>query len=51
LIVDPDYLDDAELNLWKDSIFKLPSASHLVHIDQPKAFNRLLADYANNVFE
>lgn len=50
LIVDPDYLDDAELSLWRGSIFKLPGASHLVHIDQPEAFNKLLADYAKDMF-
>lgn len=50
LIVDPDYLDDASLNLWKGLIFKLPGASHLVHIDQPEVFNSLLADYAKDMF-
>lgn len=50
LVVAPDYLDDASLSLWQDSIFKLPGASHLVHIDQPDVFNKLLADYAKDMF-
>jgi len=45
-IVHPDYLDDVVLPVWNDTIYKLPGASHLVPIDQPQSFNRLLAAYA-----
>lgn len=48
-IVNADYLDDAPLNLWRDTIFKLPGASHLLHLDQPEAFNQLLIDYVSDV--
>lgn len=49
-VVDPDYLDDVRLPLWRDRIFKIESASHLVNIDQPEEFNRLFATYAADIF-
>jgi pimeloyl-ACP methyl ester carboxylesterase len=49
-IVNPDYLDEAQLNLWKNEIFKIASASHLVNIDNPENFNMLLAAYAEDCF-
>lgn len=48
-IINPDYLDDVPLCTWRDTIFKIPGASHLVHLDQPDAFNELLAAYANEM--
>lgn len=50
-IVNPDYLDDAPLNLWHNTVFKLSSASHLVHTDQANEFNLLLANYAKDVLD
>jgi pimeloyl-ACP methyl ester carboxylesterase len=44
-LVNVDYLDGANLPLWKNEIFKIFGASHLINIDQPEIFNRLLADY------
>lgn len=49
-VINPDYLDDAPLKLWNKTIYKLPGAGHLVHLDQPEAFNQLLSDYAVNIF-
>lgn len=50
-IVNPDYLDDAPINLWNQKIYKIAGASHLVHSDQPEEFNRLLSGYAKYIFE
>jgi len=49
-IIDPTYLDKAILNVWHDHVVKIPGASHLVNIDQPEAFNTVLADYAEEMF-
>jgi len=50
-IVEPGYLDTAPINLWKNSVFKIEGAGHLVNIDQPEAFNELLKNFADEVFE
>jgi pimeloyl-ACP methyl ester carboxylesterase len=49
-VVDPHYLDDVDVPKWKDQVFKIPGASHLVNIDQPEAFNKLLAEFAWDCF-
>lgn len=49
-VVFPDYLDDAGLPLWQGHVHKIAGASHLVNVDRPKAFNRLLADFAMDIF-
>ncbi|QMU30531.1 alpha/beta fold hydrolase [Adhaeribacter radiodurans] len=48
-IVNTDYLDTAALPLWQNKIFKIPRAGHLVNVDQPKAFNELMADFAQEI--
>lgn len=50
-VIDPDYLDEVALPIWKDRIVKIPGASHLVNIDQPEAFNQQLAGFAREVFK
>jgi pimeloyl-ACP methyl ester carboxylesterase len=45
MIVDPHYLDHSGLNLWKESVFKIPGAGHLVNVDQPEEFNRLVWEF------
>ena len=49
-IINPDYLDDAPFNLWNNTIYKIPNAGHLVHLDQPDAFNKLISEYAADIF-
>nr|WP_121271716.1 alpha/beta hydrolase [Pedobacter schmidteae] len=49
-VINPDYLDSAPIKLWNNQVYKIPGANHLVHIDQPEAFNQLLADYAGDIF-
>jgi len=49
-IINPDYLDHAPFNLWNNTIYKIPNAGHLVHSDQPEEFNRLLSEYAADIF-
>ncbi len=49
-IINPDYLDHVPLKVWNDAIYKLSGASHLVNVDQSQAFNQLLADYAEAMF-
>ena len=51
LVVYTDYLDDAMLPLWNNTIYKMEGASHLVNIDQPVAFNELLSEFAQAVFK
>jgi pimeloyl-ACP methyl ester carboxylesterase len=48
-VIDPQYLDGAPLRVWKDTIFRLEGASHLVNIDQPERFNQLLKAFAEDV--
>jgi len=50
-IIHTGYLDNAALPLWNDTIYQLPGASHLVNIDQPEAFNKLLARYVTEQFK
>lgn len=48
--VNPHYLDEANLPKWKEKVHKLPSAAHLVSLEQPQAFNELLQAYAGERF-
>ncbi|MDB5261841.1 MAG: alpha/beta hydrolase fold protein [Adhaeribacter sp.] len=48
-IIKPDYLDNAVLNTWRNTVFKIPAAGHLLHLDQPVAFNQLVADFAHEI--
>lgn len=50
-IVYPDYLDDADLPFWNDTIYKIDGASHLVNIDQPERFNSLFCAFLKDVFK
>lgn len=50
MVVNSDYLNEAPLNLWNKTIYKIPGASHLVNIDAPEAFNELLAAFAKDLF-
>jgi len=50
-IIRPDYLDNAPFDLWPGHVHKIAGASHLVHIDKPDDVNRLIADYAENMFK
>jgi pimeloyl-ACP methyl ester carboxylesterase len=47
----PNYLDHVELSKWNNEIYKLPSAGHFVHLDQPELFNRLLSEYIDTMFK
>ena len=49
-LVNTHYLDDAPINLWNNTIYKIPLASHLLNIDAPEAFNELIAAYAKDTF-
>lgn len=44
-IVRANYLDQLADFCFQGSVFKIPGAGHLVHIDQPEVFNQLIADY------
>ncbi len=44
-----DYLDGAELALWKNKVVKLPGAGHWAHLDEPEQFTNLLKDFAGEV--
>ena len=48
--VNVNYLDDVDLILSKNQLFKLPDARHFVHVDQANVFNQLLTEYATNRF-
>jgi pimeloyl-ACP methyl ester carboxylesterase len=49
-ITSPELLDKISLNFWKNQIFKIPEAGHFLVLDQPRLFNRLLKEYASDVF-
>lgn len=49
-VVDPNYLDEVDVPKWRDQVYKIPGASHLVNVDQPEAFNKILAEFAVEVF-
>lgn len=51
LVIDCNYLDKALLPLWNKTIYKIEGASHLVNIDQPVKFNKLLKEFANDIFK
>lgn len=40
----------APINLWKKTVYKIPGASHFVNIDAPEAFNKLVAEFAKDMF-
>jgi len=46
-----DYLDAAPLNIMNNTIHKIENAGHYVNMEQPRIFNRLLAEYFNAVSE
>jgi pimeloyl-ACP methyl ester carboxylesterase len=48
--VNVNYLDDVDLILSGDQLFKLPNARHFVHVDQAGVVNQLLMEYAANRF-
>jgi pimeloyl-ACP methyl ester carboxylesterase len=50
-VIDCNYLDNAALPLWRNQIFKIPGASHLVQIDQPEAFNKLMKELITECFK
>ncbi len=45
-----DYLADAGIHFWRQSIHNIAHASHYVQLDQPEAVNRLIADYCIDFF-
>lgn len=45
LVLYADYLDQLSDFCYQQRVFKIPGASHFVQIDQPDAFNRLIAGY------
>lgn len=49
-IINPDYLDKVPFTLWRNEIFKIDGAGHLVNMDNAETFNRLLAAYAADCF-
>jgi pimeloyl-ACP methyl ester carboxylesterase len=49
-VVNTEYLNNAPINLWNQTIYTIPGASHLVNIDAPEPFNQLLAAFAKEVF-
>lgn len=49
-VVNTHYLDGVPINVWNNKIYKIPGASHLVNIDAPQAFNKLVAEFAKDIF-
>jgi pimeloyl-ACP methyl ester carboxylesterase len=51
-VVRINYLDGVSFKRkWKDTIFKVPAAGHLVNYDQPQVFNHLLWQFAEEVLK
>jgi pimeloyl-ACP methyl ester carboxylesterase len=51
MIVNNDYLDAADLPLWNNMIYLVKGASHLVNVDRPDEFNKLLTEFSSTVFK
>ncbi|MEO8568329.1 MAG: alpha/beta hydrolase [Ginsengibacter sp.] len=51
LVINCNYLDNAELPLWNKMICKIEGASHFVNSDQPVEFNKLLGEFAEDIFK
>jgi pimeloyl-ACP methyl ester carboxylesterase len=49
-LLNPDYLKGADLPIWRNTIFKIPSSGHFVNIDQPQTLNDLLFQYSDQIF-
>jgi pimeloyl-ACP methyl ester carboxylesterase len=49
-ILDKDYLDDYPMQLFNESIYKLPGAGHFVQTDKPGSCNEILYNYVNDRF-
>ncbi|MEX6689090.1 alpha/beta hydrolase [Danxiaibacter flavus] len=49
--VNNNYLDNVPLPFWRDAPTIVPDAGHFVTFEQPRIFNRLLAEYADEVFK
>ena len=49
-LVNIDYLDSLPFPVWKNNIFKFPGAGHWVNIDNPEVFNKIISEYAEEVF-
>lgn len=49
-IVNTDYLNAVPFNIWNNQIYKVDGASHLVNIDAPVEFNKLLFAFAKDIF-
>lgn len=49
-VVDTNYLNEIDVPKWKEKVFKIPGAGHLVNVDQPEAFNKILADFAGECY-
>lgn len=49
-MVDQNYLDEVDVPKWKDQVFKIPGAGHLLNVDQPEEFNKLLAEFVRDCF-
>ncbi len=51
-VVKTNYLDGIRFRRkWKDTVFKVPAAGHLVNYDQPQIFNHLLLQFADEVMK
>jgi pimeloyl-ACP methyl ester carboxylesterase len=49
-VVDPNYLDEVDVPKWREKVFKIPGGGHLVNVDQPEAFNKILAEFVRDCF-
>jgi pimeloyl-ACP methyl ester carboxylesterase len=50
-IINPNYLDNAALPLWNNTINKISNAGHFLVLDQPEVFNDLLTAYCKQIFK
>jgi pimeloyl-ACP methyl ester carboxylesterase len=46
----PDYIRRSNLLFWKNDITILENAGHFVHLDKPAEVNRIISNYAKEVF-
>lgn len=51
LVVNNSYLNNEQLPLWNNRIYKINGASHFPNIDKPAEYNDLLRTFADDVFK
>lgn len=50
-LINPHYMDNLNLKLWRQKIIKLPRTGHCIQFDEPEILARLIAEFAGDCFK